>query len=202
MKLPYSQFFNLMALEEDTEEDYLNIFEASGKFLFDGQLIELCKIINSAYLTSERNLWREGKQRIDLLELKKLIQSKELYVAEINGLIKGCIRLESKSNESCELGLLAVKPDYQGKGLGSKLINTVECDAKKKDFKYLELKIFMPSAARLVERENLLKWYESFGFRFESRVTPSSIDMYFKKWAKIPLSLFKLSKSLQSKHLR
>lgn len=53
----------------------------------------------------------------------KYLENSDLYLAKINDIVVGVIALFPISDDSVEIKNIAVKQEYQGKGIGSYLIN-------------------------------------------------------------------------------
>ncbi len=68
-------------------------------------------------------------------ELHKLIQNG--FVAETNGRIVGFAALEIYSKKMAELQCLAVNPEYQGRGIGKRLI--ASCIERARELKIFEV---------------------------------------------------------------
>ena len=62
-----------------------------------------------------------------LNEMKEDIKTKRVIKAEIDNEIIGSVRAY-QINGTCFIGMLIVHPAYQNKGIGSKLLNTIELE--------------------------------------------------------------------------
>jgi amino-acid N-acetyltransferase len=67
--------------------------------------------------------------------LEREVQS--FFVIEHDGLIVGCAALYPLAGKSAELAALAVRPEYQGRGYGEKLLEHGEVEARQLGFKKL-----------------------------------------------------------------
>jgi len=122
------------------------------------------KLINSAYRgeTSKKG-WAteadllEGK-RITLDELHKIIENKRntiLKYTEDNQII-GSVLLANKGNK-LYLGMLAISPELQNKGIGKKLLQEAEVHA-------LSLGLSKIVMTVITIREKLIEWYKRHGY--------------------------------------
>jgi ribosomal protein S18 acetylase RimI-like enzyme len=122
------------------------------------------KLINSAYRgetskqgwTTEANLL-EGK-RITLDELTKIIKDKNntiLKYTEYNQII-GSVLLVNKGNK-LYLGMLAISPELQNRGLGKKLLQEAEIHASSLGLSKIVMTV-------ISIRENLIEWYKRHGY--------------------------------------
>jgi ribosomal protein S18 acetylase RimI-like enzyme len=129
-------------------------------------LQELSGLVNSAYRgpssrqgwTTEAD-WLDG-QRTDPKTLADELSQPgvEMWVlvAPDSFDILGCVRLESTANV-LEIGMLTVRPGYQGRGLGRKILLFVEELAQER--RIGKLKMFVLSL-----RTELISWYERQGY--------------------------------------
>ena len=90
--------------------------------------------------------------------LKKMIQhpSAVILVAEEGDNIKGCVYLEQKG-EVLYLGMLTVKPDTQGKGIGALLMQKAEERAQHLGCRKIQMTV-------ITARESLIAYYQRRGF--------------------------------------
>ncbi|KGE17077.1 GNAT family N-acetyltransferase [Paenibacillus wynnii] len=64
------------------------------------------------------------KQTIE--ELRQEFDNSIILKAQINGRIVGSVRAISKENLTCNIGKLIVHPDFQNRGIGRKLMKSIE----------------------------------------------------------------------------
>jgi ribosomal protein S18 acetylase RimI-like enzyme len=122
------------------------------------------KLINSAYRgetsqqgwTTEANLLK-GK-RITLDELKETIKNKNNTILKYteNDQIIGSVLLTNKGNK-LYLGMLAISPELQNKGLGKKLLQEAEVHAKSLGLPKIVMTV-------ITIREKLIEWYQRHGY--------------------------------------
>lgn len=122
------------------------------------------KLVNSAYRgetskkgwTTEANLL-EGK-RITLNELEKIIKNKNNTILKYtdNNQIIGSVLLANKGNK-LYLGMLAISPELQNKGIGKKLLKQAEVHA-------LSLGLSKIVMTVITIREKLIEWYKRHGY--------------------------------------
>ncbi|KAI8913377.1 acyl-CoA N-acyltransferase [Gorgonomyces haynaldii] len=132
---------------------------------------QLVPIINTAYRkqggwTTEAGL--VAGERINEEQLIHVIESEHehLYVYEHESKVRGCICLEkydpqafqvSPTGSSFLLGLFAVDPALQGKGIGKKLVQ--HCESVSRDFGVKTLYMWV-----LESRNEILSWYARMGY--------------------------------------
>lgn len=122
------------------------------------------KLINSAYRgeTSKKG-WAteadllEGK-RITLDELEEIIKNKDNTILKYteNSQIIGSVLLANKGNK-LYLGMLAISPELQNRGLGKKLLQEAEVHA-------LNLGLSKIVMTVITIREKLIEWYNRHGY--------------------------------------
>jgi N-acetylglutamate synthase-like GNAT family acetyltransferase len=79
------------------------------------------------------------------------------YIADENGTIIACARLQENENKAGQIRFMAVREDQQGKGLGKLLVRFLEEKAKEKNLKRIELQA----------RENAVHFYKNCGYKIE-----------------------------------
>jgi ribosomal protein S18 acetylase RimI-like enzyme len=130
------------------------------------------KLVNSAYRgegakqgwTTEADLL-DGT-RITKEVLEDLLQKPGTAILkyEYNGEILGCVELRKEASK-LYLGMLSVKPNTQGKGIGKKLLTAAEEHAKKHECS----SIFMTV---IDGRTELIDWYIRHGYRLTGERKP------------------------------
>lgn len=134
--------------------------------------LELNTLVNSAYRgdTSRQGWTTEADlldgTRIDAKAIADLIQTPDTtllkYVEEDK--ILGCVELK-KSEGKLYLGMLTVRPNLQGKGIGKELLNAAETEAKKQSC----TSIFMTVIS---VRKELIEWYMRHGYQLTGERKP------------------------------
>lgn len=95
-------------------------------------------------------------------ELKNEIKNKLVYVALTDDKIVGSVRIEvNKSNKTAYLSRFGVKGDFQNKGIGKLLMNTVDNEMKELGITNL----YLHTASRML---SLVRFYYGIGFYIES----------------------------------
>ncbi len=153
----------------------------------------LFSLINSAYRgDTARGGWTHEADLVDGLriteeELGKIIDTRdESYLLAFSGDdILGCVHLRDE-NEDLYFGMLAIRPDWQNKKIGSALMQEIENIGRQKK----------KAAIRLVVidvRKELISYYERKGFVLTGR----SEEFPSQYPAKIPgLLLLEMKKTL------
>ena len=141
---------------------------------------ELVTLINSAYRgehskkgwTTEANLL-DGV-RTDPGSLEKMMAKKNAVILKYNdenNVLQGCVYLEQKDSR-IYLGMLTVSPLLQAKGIGKKLL--VQAEKYAEDKKCSTVKMTVISV-----RDELIKWYEKYGYRKTGETKPFPTDPKF-----------------------
>ena len=138
---------------------------------------DLANLINSAYRgeaskkgwTSEADLF-EGSIRIDLVGIEELLNSSDAVIlkySHVNQNAAGCVYLQRQS-DIMYLGLLAVAPSLQAKGIGKQLLDAALDYALGWNCKAVQMNV-------ISIRHELIAWYERHGFlrTGESRPFPN-----------------------------
>jgi ribosomal protein S18 acetylase RimI-like enzyme len=129
----------------------------------------LNQLVNSAYRgESSKKGWTTEADlldgtRIDEEALRDLIQKADTTVLLCIELL-GCVELR-KDGDKIYLGMLSVKPDTQGKGIGKKLLAEAEVYAVTQQCS----KIYMTVIS---VRQELIDWYVRHGYRLTGERKP------------------------------
>lgn len=123
--------------------------------------------------TSEADLFI-GNKRTDEETLVKLINKPgAVFLKHTNeaGIIDGCVFLHKKESK-IYLGMFSVSPLAQGKGIGKKILDAADDYAKQQRCTSIYMTV-------ITVREELIKWYEKFGYKKTGRILPFPVDERF-----------------------
>ena len=148
---------------------------AAGDVLDDeGVLEDLVKQINERYTATEHELWQAGKdfKRTKAAELLKLREKGQLILAfaAVERVPVGSVCIVALSESSpaesawAELGMLAVRPTFEGRGIGAALIAKAKSWAKDHQRAELRLEILHPRKWSHPYKDRLRAWYLKLGF--------------------------------------
>lgn len=92
---------------------------------------------------------------------KIIFESENIYYIQLNGKDIGFYNEKTLEDGSYEIGNICIIPEYQGKGIGTKILEYIKEFAKENDCTDLYL---------TVNEENLnaIKLYEKFGFQLKN----------------------------------
>jgi N-acetylglutamate synthase-like GNAT family acetyltransferase len=130
------------------------------------------KLVNSAYRgESSKQGWTTEADlldgtRIDEAGLAELIkkQGTTVLIYKEEDAILGCVELR-KEGDKLYLGMLSVKPDTQGKGIGKKLLKAAEANAR-------QLKCSKIYMTVISIRKELIDWYLRHGYGLTGEKKP------------------------------
>lgn len=156
---------------------------------------ELFEIMRDAYARTETEIWGENYLRMPQVEYDNLIDDGKITVAVLDGKIVGSIYSYNLDKETSTFSLLAVHRDFGGRGVGRKLIETVEEIAQLAGSKYMNIEILRPRDFKVPLKDRLRSWYEGMGYTFthdqnfqerrpiraKDLKVPSVFDCYQKK---------------------
>lgn len=142
------------------------------------EAVHLAKLVNTAYgrtpkqagWTSEGHLI-EGP-RISIEQMRERIQEPDsvVLVADDEGSLVGCVHLDQAGGDVCEVGMLSVHVDAQGRGLGGRLLSAAEAYARD------EMRVERVVLFVLTVREELFPWYERRGYEATGEREPLILD--------------------------
>jgi ribosomal protein S18 acetylase RimI-like enzyme len=143
------------------------------KQAYIGDLESLSNLVNSAYRgDSSKKGWTTeadllGGQRTDPSLLKEILDDPKniILLAHQNNVLVGCVLLEKKTDRAY-LGMLTIKPELQGAGLGKYLLDESEkWVVKMWHLRHIEMTV-------IKQREELLLWYNRRGYINSGRKQP------------------------------
>jgi GNAT superfamily N-acetyltransferase len=114
---------------------------------------DLMVLINRAFLVEQPFF---TTARIDLAETLGHFEKGTFIVAEDNGVMAGCNYVELRG-ESGYFGLLSIDPEYQGRGLGRKLVDQAEEFCRLGGCSRVQIRV-------LNHRTELPPFYEKLGY--------------------------------------
>jgi len=98
--------------------------------------------------------------------VKDLARDVQYFIHETAGKAVGCVAYESAEKELAFLNRLAVLPEFQGRGVGEKLVSHLFDHARTRHKKIISIGI-------IAENGPLKNWYEALGFTpFETKILP------------------------------
>lgn len=138
--------------------------------LADAQTLN--QLVNSAYRgDTSREGWTTEADlldgtRIDEAAMRDLIEKPGTVILTYReaGELLGCVELRMQDNK-LYLGMLSVKPDTQGKGIGKKLMLAAEDYARQQNIKAIFMMV-------ISVRNELIDWYIRHGYRLTGERKP------------------------------
>ncbi|MGE4282469.1 MAG: GNAT family N-acetyltransferase [Clostridia bacterium] len=97
-------------------------------------------------------------------DIKKDIETKEVFVAYIDGIPVGSARVEISPNNTAYFSRFGVRLDYQNNGVGKAIMNVVDMAMKELGIK----KLYLHTASKIF---SLIRFYYGRGFYIESTST-------------------------------
>lgn len=131
----------------------------------------LVDLVNGAYRgESARKGWTTESdllagQRTDQEQIQSLIVTGEIWLAERDAELRGCVFFDCPTIDKAYLGMLTVRPTEQGSGLGRRLLQRIEERARETNRKQIEMTV-------IAQRPELIAWYERVGFRQTGETRP------------------------------
>lgn len=119
-----------------------------------GDINAIVSVINVAFRLAEGFLI--DHDRIDLATVQELFRKGTFLVAEDTS-VCGCVYVEPRGDDRSYLGLLAVDPQLQKSGIGSRLMNAAEAHCAKAGSRFMDLRI-------VSVRKELPAFYHRYGY--------------------------------------
>jgi ribosomal protein S18 acetylase RimI-like enzyme len=134
-------------------------------------------LVESAYRgPSSRAGWTTeadllGGQRTDRREVDALLDSAQatIVLALLEGQLVGCVCVRLEPPQLAHVGMFAIRPDLQSRGLGRVLLAEAERVARDRGARGAEMTV-------LEQRPELLAWYERRGWQQTGETEPFPYD--------------------------
>lgn len=140
----------------------------------------LARLVNRAYAVEQ--FFVDG-DRTNADEIVRMMGSGEFVILEHESGLAGAVYVQVTAQRGY-FGMLSVDPDWQGEGLGVRLVRIAEAICEAMGATYVDLKI-------INLREELSRWYRSLGYR-EVGIAP-----YTHRSVKQPCHFVEMRKSLR-----
>ena len=124
----------------------------------------LVSMINAVFEVAEGGLWQPGYLRTTPNDFADMVNKKEIVVAEFKDRIVGLVRLETISEKLSKFGMLTVKPEYEGRGIGGKLVDYAEDLARERGSNKMRLELLSPKEWTHDGKNMLESWYTREGY--------------------------------------
>ena len=98
-----------------------------------------------------------------LMEDLEQIENLDTYTAWYKEDLVGFFSIKHHFEQSADLYVLGIKPDFHGQGIGSHLYQLIETDLQKKGIKFVQVKTLSPKGNN-AEYLLTLKFYKKMGF--------------------------------------
>lgn len=133
----------------------------------------ITRLVNAAFLVEQFFIERDRTNRATIL---KLIKAGKFLLAEDESNLVGCVYVEVRG-ERGYFGMLSVEPSLQQKGIGSRLIESIEKYFREAGCRFIDLKI-------VDVRTDLYGLYHRWGYADSGTApyddpTPTKIPVHF-----------------------
>lgn len=135
---------------------------------------ELTTLINSNYTIDEAGLWVDDYNRTSKAEISDKIKMGNVAIAWVQNVITGVVVFKT-TPPTGYFGMLVCQPDYRGKGVGGRLVNFAEEQAKQNGCTKMRLDVLKPGGWKHEMKEFLCSWYERLGYEPKKDVSLENI---------------------------
>lgn len=141
---------------------------------------DLEKLVNGAYRGESSRLgWTTEADLLDGIRtdpegLAHMIDRPGSFIfitRDAGGMLQACVHLE-KQGSKLYLGMLTVKPDLQGAGMGKAILQQAEYLAKRWELAEIEMTV-------ITDRRELIAWYQKNGYNLTGEIKPFPNDPRF-----------------------
>ena len=123
----------------------------------------LTALINRAYASAILQLWTAAFDRVGHAEVAAMVAAGEVFAAERQGWLLGCVQYRELDAETSWFGLLAVDPDTAGVGAGTALVDAVEAEAASTGHQRIGLDL-LTAGIDTPHQARLQAWYQRRGY--------------------------------------
>lgn len=128
-------------------------------------MIQLASLINDAYAVAEAGLWQPDVARTTAQEMTALARAGQVAIASTGGEVAGCVRVQLLGQATGEFGMLVVRPDIRGTGLGAGLVRFAEHAVREARCDVMQLELLVPRDWSHPSKDFLANWYTRIGYR-------------------------------------
>ena len=128
-------------------------------------MAQVADLINQVYEVAESGMWVSGATRTTPGEVADLTRAGEIVVADLDGQLAGCVRLQRLDERAGEFGMLAADPGRRGVGVGRELVAFAERVCRTDGATVMQLEVLVPREWSHPSKEFLLDWYARLGYR-------------------------------------
>ena len=121
-------------------------------------------VVNRAYTTAEAGLWRRPLPRTDNDEVRDQIANGAVVAARLDGAIVGSLFVRLLDPETGWFGAMGVDPAYGGQGIGGRLVEFAERQARSAGASTMQLELLVPAQSN-AHTDRLAAWYGGLGYR-------------------------------------
>jgi GNAT superfamily N-acetyltransferase len=125
---------------------------------------QLTEQINRVYDDAESGMWKRQGTRTDHAEVERLLRSRALILAEIDGILVGSVNVRLMGDGIGEFGMLMADPGRRGTGIGSALVERAASWARDQACHTMRLELLTPRNWTHPSKEFLKKWYSRIGY--------------------------------------
>ena len=124
-----------------------------------GTFERLSNLINDAYDDAESGIWKRRVNRTTPAEVERLLRARALILAEIDGVIVGCVNVDLASDGIGVFRMLSADLHCRGMGIGSALVDRAERWARDMGCRAMRLELLTPRHWAHPSKEFLKQWY-------------------------------------------
>lgn len=141
----------------------------------------LVALVNEAFLRGEGAFWAPGRFRTNNKEFIQHVLANEMFTATgVDGSLIGAVKLHGiPDTRIADIGMLAVSSSQRRSGLGRKLVDYAEAEARKRGFEIGQVDVLTPTEGNDAFKDILIKWYKAMGYQFMRSETLEEAGLAF-----------------------
>jgi GNAT superfamily N-acetyltransferase len=158
----------------------------------------VAELINGVYAVAEEGMWNHGATRTAAAEITELAEADQIFVAQSEDRIVGCVRVTQRAGRVAEFGMLAADPQLRGVGIGRALVQFAENRAADTGNHIMALEVIQPRNFSLPSKKFLTGWYTRMGYRPVRIDAPADVHPALTPQLKVPCVVATYRKTLRA----
>ena len=159
----------------------------------------VAELINGVYAVAEDGMWNHGATRTSAAEITELAEADQIFVAQPEDRIVGCVRVVQLADRVAEFGMLAADPQWRGVGIGRALVQFAENHAADTGHHIMTLEVIQPRDFSLPSKELLTRLYTRMGYRVVRIDAPDDVHPALTPLLKVPCEVVTYRRNLRAR---
>jgi len=126
---------------------------------------EITDLVNQVYSVAEDGQWLPGVNRTTVDEIAEFTRAGQIFVAQVDGVVVGSIRVQLLDSTTGESGMLSVDPKYRNRGVGRSLRSFITAHLHSQGVTTLQIELLKPRNWVQPSKRVMIDWNERAGYK-------------------------------------